>query len=101
MPRLGLPRLCSRADVDTPLLYLKTVGPIEPLISGKMCPQNQVFGFFIQPVWFFFFKENLKAVFDIPFSTKKILFEVCSASIVAESHRSNWNLESDNGQKGE
>ncbi len=29
------------------------------------------------------------------------LFEACSASIAAESHRTNWNLESDNERKGE
>ncbi len=28
-------------------------------------------------------------------------FEVCSASIAAESHRTNWNQESDNGRKAE
>ncbi len=34
-------------------------------------------------------------------SIRSILFEACSASIARESHRINWNPESDNGQKGE
>ncbi len=28
-------------------------------------------------------------------------FEACSASIAMESHQTNWNPESDNGEKGE
>ncbi len=30
-----------------------------------------------------------------------LLFEACSASIAVESHRTNWNPESDKGREGE
>ncbi len=54
------------------LLFMETIGPIELLTWGKMCPQKLVFAF-IQLVWGFWVK-NFKAVFGTPFTIEKVIF---------------------------
>ncbi len=52
------------------LLFLETIGPLEPQIWGKMCPQNQFFSF--KPNSMRVFEEkNLKTVFSTPFPIKR------------------------------
>ncbi len=52
------------------LLFLETIGPIQPHIWGKMCPQNQFSGFKSDGMGFFW-EKNLKTVFGTPFTKKK------------------------------
>ncbi len=48
----------------------------------------------------FILRNLLFDIITIP-SDSFFLFEARSANVTAESYRTNWNLESDNGQKGE
>ncbi len=53
--------------------FLKTIGPIEPQIGGKMCPQKLVFWLSLSRYGVFLGK-NIKAIFVTPLSIEKVTF---------------------------
>ncbi len=56
-----------------PYCFLETIGSIEPHIWGKMCPQNQFFGF--QSDGMGFFEKKLKNCIWHPiYKKKKVIF---------------------------
>ncbi len=52
--------------------FLETIGAIEPLIRGEMCPQNWLFGFHSASMGFF--EEKIQSHTRYPISHKKVIF---------------------------
>ncbi len=57
-------------------LFLETVGSIEPLIWGKMCPQNWFFSFHSEDM---FFEENILKRYLVPHFPQKKLYSFLSS----------------------
>ncbi len=61
------------------LLFLETIGPMEPLIWGEMCPKTE-FSAFIQPVWVFL-RKKIKDTTLWSMTHRKVYINFCHPTL--------------------